>query len=147
MIVLSDDCRDAIEGQLAKLGKMAECAVARGFDADETYNVAVGHESGAERWSVTVNPSRRVFRVVGQPPAQLDSIIAAANAEQASTDTDLFFDIPAVLAESICGFRLGKGDPAAIRHVSLKRAEAGNRGPTGRGGKKSGFLARLFGRG
>lgn len=145
VIVFSDDYRDAIQGQLATLGRLAQSAVARGFDAEKTYNVAAGYESGHDRWSVTVNPSRRVFRVVGHPPEQLNSIVAAAKAEQANTDVDLFFEIPAVLAESICGFRLGGGDPDAIRHVSLKRIKAENRKPVGLGGRKPGFLARLFG--
>ena len=146
LIVVSEDDRDAMEGSLSDLGPLAKIAVARGFNEDKGYNVASGYAAGEALWSITVNPSRRVFSVVGQPPAQLDAIISTAKAEQGNTETDLFFDIPAVLAESICGFRLGKSEPNASPHVNLKSTGA-KPATSVRNRQKPGFFARLFGRG
>jgi hypothetical protein len=145
LLVLSDDDEDAFGGVLARLAPLGRAAVAYGLDA-ETYCSACGYEAGRDVWSVTVNPSKRVFRVVGQPPAQLDPIIAEAKAEQANTDVDLFFQIPAKLAQSICGFRLGEDDPATIRYTSLKSTGVRRQEQIASATQGRGFFARLFGR-
>jgi hypothetical protein len=119
LVVLSEDDRDAMDGDLAKLGSLGSTYVAYGVDLDTPYATACGRQ-GKDDWIVTVKPDKGRISVVGQPPAQLDSIIKAARTEQVDTEIDLFFDIPAKLADSICGYRIGKGDPETIRHVTLK---------------------------
>jgi len=142
LVILNDDDGDVSAGDLAELGRLGRAAVAFSVNEHAPYSNACGYEAGKDVWTVTVKPGQRVFRVVGQPPAQLDPIIAAAKAEQGNTDVDLFFDIPATLAESICGFRVGNGDPEALRHVSLKSTGFSRRESHAR----PGFFARLFGR-
>ena len=119
LVLLSEDDRDAINGDLAELGTLGRAYVAYGVDVDAPYATACGR-AGKDDWIVTGKPDRGRISVVGQPPGQLDSIIATARAGQADTEIDLSFEIPAELAESICGFRMGKGDPDTFRHVSLK---------------------------
>ena len=146
LVVLSEDDRDALDGELAELGSLGRAAVAYGVDVDAPYSTASGYEGGKDTWIVTVKPSQGRISVVGQPPEQLDSIIGTAKAEQQDTEVDLFFDVPARLAESICGFRIGKGDPDAIRHVSLKSTGVSRQKSPARAPKGPGFFARLFGR-
>ncbi|WP_116090188.1 hypothetical protein [Sphingomonas crusticola] len=143
LVVLSEDDQDATGGDLAELGRLGRAYVAYGVDVDAPYSQACGRE-GRNDWVVTVKPDQGRVSVVGQPPAQLDSIIAAARAGQADSEIDLAFEIPAELAESICGFRIGKGDPETIRHVTLKSTGIPRSVQTGR---RPGFFARLFGRG
>ena len=144
LVVMSEDERDAIEGDLAELGPLGRTYVAYGVDMDAPYATACGLQ-GKNDWIVTVKPNQGRISVVGQPPAQLDSIIRAAKADQADTEIDLFFEIPAALAESLCGFRIGKGDPDAFGHVTLK--SNGMPKPTSaRASGRPGFFARLFGR-
>ena len=143
LVVLSEDDRDAIEGELAELAPLGRACVAYGVDVDLPYATASGHEGGRNSWwSVTVKPDRGRISVVGQPPAQLNSIISAARTEQADTDIDLSFDIPATLADSICGYRIGRDDPDTIQHVTLKS----NGIPKPAHAPRPGFFARLFGR-
>lgn len=146
LVLLSEDDQDAMNGDLAELGPLGRAYVAYGVDMDAPYATACGLE-GEDDWIVTVRPDRGRISVVGQPPAQLDSIIAAARAGQADTEIDLQFEIPAELAESICGFRMGKGDPETFRHVSLKSTGIAKPAPARSGGGRPGFFSRLFGRG
>ena len=148
LIILSEDDGDGFDGQLEELGRLGQSAVAYGVNVDAGFSTAYGFEDGTEAWVVTTDPKRRNLRVVGSPPEQLDSIILAAKTEQENSEVDLFFDIPAKLMESICGYRIGKGDPDTIRYVNLK--STGDRKPEP-GARTSyarpGFFARLFGRG
>ena len=145
LVVVSDDYRDALEGQLSKLGNLGEAAVACGTNDEALYFAACGYEAGSDIWSVTVNPVKHVFRVVGFPPEQLDPLLAEAKAAQAE-GVDMFTAIPAALAKSICGFEL-EGDLGAIQHVSLKSTGVKPQvGAAHSASAKPGFLARLFGR-
>jgi hypothetical protein len=146
LVVLSEDDRDAVDGELAELGALGRAAVAYGVNVDAPYATACGYEGGEDIWIVTVKPSQGRISVVGQPPEQLDSIIGAARTEQQNTEVDLFFDIPARLADSICGYRIGKGDPDAIQHVSLKSTGISRSKSPARTPKGPGFFTRLFGR-
>jgi len=146
LVVLSADDRDALEGELAELGSLGRAAVAYGVDTDVPYATGRGYEGGKDSWTVTVKPNQGRISVVGQPPEQLDSIIGAAKAEQQNTEVDLFFDIPARLAESICGFLIDEGDPDALQYVSLKSTGLGRPKSRERAPKGPGFFARLFGR-
>ena len=146
LVLLSEDDRDAIDGDLAELGPLGRTYVAYGVDMDAPYATACGLQ-GKNDWIVTVKPNQGRISVVGQPPEQLDAIIRAAKTEQADTDIDLFFEIPAELAESICGFRMGTGDPDTFRHVTLKSTGIPRSMPARFGGSRPGFFARLFGRG
>jgi len=144
LVIVSDDYQDALEGDLAELGPLGVSAIAYGASEEDLYWSACGYEGGSDVWSITVNPARQIFRVVGFPPEDLDPLLAHAKAAQA--EEDLFTAIPAVLAESICGFALD-GDLGTIRHVSLKSTGRPRREPTARVPKKPGLLARIFGRG
>jgi len=145
LVVISDDDEDALEGRLAELGPLGEAAVACSVNEHVMHSSAMGWEAGEGVWSVKVGPGF-VVRVVGQPPEQLDPIISETKAEQENSEADLFFDIPAKLAESICGFMLGEVDPDAVQHVSLKSKAAEPREAVARETGKPGFFARLFGR-
>jgi len=145
LVVLSGDDRDALGGDLAALGQLGRTYVAYGMDTDVPYASACGRQ-GKSDWTLTVKPNQGRMSVVVEVPAQLDAIIAAAKAQQADTEIDLFFEIPAELAESICGFRIGKGDPDTFGHVTLK-PNGLPRSPSGPGPRRAGFLGRLFGRG
>jgi hypothetical protein len=147
LVVLSEDDGNGFDGELAELGRLGRAAVAYGVNLDADFSTAYGFEAGKDIWVVTADPNQQRLRVVGHPPEQLDSIIRAAKAEQGNTEVDLFFDIPASLADSICGFRIGKGDPEAIRHVSLKSTGAPRQARARAASARPGFLARLFGRG
>jgi hypothetical protein len=143
LVLVSDDYQSALGGELAELGPLGVSAVAYGASEEALYWRACGYEDGSDIWSITVNPAKQIFRVIGFPPEDLDSLLAHANAAQAE-GKDLFTAIPGVLAESICGFAL-HGDLSAIGHVSLK-STGRPRQPTVRASGKPGFLARLFGR-
>lgn len=145
LVVVSDDYQEALQGQLSELGSLGEVAIACGTNDDAQYFAACGYQDGSDVWSVRVNPAKHVFRVVGYPPEQMDPFIAEAKAAEAD-GVDLFSAIPAALAESICGFALD-GDLGAIKHVSLKSTGVKPRSQARSASSKSGFLARLFGRG
>jgi len=143
LVIVSDDYRNALQGELAELGQLGTSAVAYGASEEALYWGACGYEDGSDVWSITVNPAKQVFRVVGYPPEQLDPLLGQAKAAQAE-GTDLFTAIPAVLAESICGFAL-EGDLSAVRHVSLKSTGRPRQKPAA-SPRKPGLLARIFGR-
>jgi len=149
LLVISDKDNDAFEGPLAKLAAFGS-AVACSINEHVMRSEARGYDAGEERWAVVHDPdgddSLYSLQIKGSPPTQLEDIVRNARAEQDSeggedADVDFMFEIPPKLAESICGFMLGEGDPDAIRFSSLK--PIGSPEPV----EKRGFLARLFGRG
>jgi hypothetical protein len=146
LVILQADNEDSSD-ELHELGRASPAAILCRVDDQAMRSTATEYRGGKDLWSVTADQGRRVFRVLGQPPQQLDAIISAARHNQPNSNEDAFFDIPAILAESICGFRLGKGELAAIQHTSL--AVDPNRSPASAAQARKtapGFLARMFGR-
>jgi len=149
LLVLSDDDEDAFEGSLSRLAKLGP-AVACRVNERVMYSEARGYSAGAEVWRVVHDPvedeSLYALDVSGTPPPQLEGIIRDKRAQQDSeggeeADVDYIFDVPSELAQSICGFSLGEGDPDDIRFSELKKIGEADVPP-----KSSGFFARLFGR-
>lgn len=147
LICLTGPDAHAFEGKLVELAALGPAV---GCDVNEMTmcSEARGYFAGEEIWRVVHDPDGEdSLEVTGSPPAQLEAITNAVRAEQESyeeDDVDLDFDVPAKLAESICGFMLGVGtekDFDAIGFVHLC-------GPaTSQPAAAPGFFARLFGRG
>jgi hypothetical protein len=130
--------------RLSRLGPAVACCV----DERVGYMDARGYEGEREVWRVLRPdmPEDLELEVSGTPPPQFESIYEAAKAaEQAAkaddaTDDDadefppFVIDVPALLVKSVCGYRFD--DDAALADVHDAKAPG-----------RSGFFARLFGRG
>ena len=146
LIALTDRRANAFEGQLAELAKFGP-AVACEVNESVMYSEARGYDDGSESWRVVYDCEEGpdALRVTGNPPAQFHEIRRKAEAEQEAeggedADVDVLFEIPALLAQSICGFMLGESEPEGFRYLKLRRIG-------GEPERRPGFFARLFGRG
>jgi hypothetical protein len=149
LLVLSDDDENAFKGRLARLAVLGS-AVACSINERVMYSEARGYAAGEQIWRVVHDPngdeSLYSLQISGTPPEQLEAIVRDARAEQDAeggdkADVDVIFDVPPKLAQSICGFMLGEGDPDEIRYSALQPI-GGWPVPAA----KPGFFARLFGR-
>lgn len=144
LIALTDRRANAFEGGLADLAKFGP-AVACEINEHVMYSEARGYDGGSESWRVVYDCEEGpdALRVTGNPPAQFSEIRHKAEAEQEAeggedADVDVLFDIPALLARSICGFMLGECEPEGFRYLKLRRIG-------GEPERRPGFFARLFG--
>jgi hypothetical protein len=145
LIALTDRRANAFEGALTELAKFGP-AVACEVNESVMYSEARGYDDGSESWRVVYDCEEGpdALRVTGNPPAQLNEIRRKAEAEQEAeggedANVDVLFDIPALLARSICGFMLGENEPEGFRYLKLRRIG-------GEPEQRPGFFARLFGR-
>ena len=111
------------------------------------YSEARGYDAGEQRWRIIYDCEEGpdALRVEGDLPSQFGEIRRKAEAEQEAAggedaDVDFLFDIPALLARSICGFMLGEDEAEGFRYLKLRRIG-------GEPERRPGFFARLFGRG
>lgn len=146
LIALTDRWARAFEGALADLAKFGP-AVACEVNEHVMYSEARGYDAGSESWRVVYDCEEGpdALRVDGNPPPQFSEIRRKAEAEQEAeggedAGVDVLFDIPALLAQSICGFMLGENEPEGFRYLKLRRVG-------GKPERRPGFFARLFGRG
>jgi hypothetical protein len=134
----------------AKLPDLVTFGPAIACELSETvmFSEARGYESGEQIWRVTHDPNEDQtlysLQVEGNPPAQLETIVRDARAEQdheggKDAGVDYIFDIPSRLAQSICGFNPSEGEPEDLRYSVLRRI--GAQPAT----TKRSFFARLFG--
>jgi len=108
------------------------------------YSEAAGYEDGRRVWRVVHDPDRggavTHLHVEGEPPADFLTLKARALQEQeGDEEVDYTFDVPPLLAKSICGVRAEDYPPELVLR-ELVRAKASP-------DRKPGFLARLLGRG
>lgn len=137
LLVVSDNFDAAFKGRLAPLAQMGP-AVACAVEEHVMVSEARGYEGGAEIWRVVRDPEEdeEGLSVVGDPPG-FEAIRRAAQQEQeAEGDADFLFDVPADIAASICGFKLGESEPEGFRYTELRPVRTA----------VTGFFARLFGR-
>ena len=146
LLFLADRSADALSG---KLRALADAGPAVGCDISEMLmcSEAVGFEGGKQAWRVEYDCSagRYTLKTEGNLPPQLDAIFLEARAAQEAeggedAGVDCMFDVPAKLAQSICGFMLGEDGPEGC--FSQLRRIGGGKTPS-----RPGFFARLFGRG
>ncbi len=146
LIALTDRQDNAFESPLVDLAKFGP-AVACEVNERVMYSEARGYDANAETWRVIYDceDGPEALKIEGNPPPQFDKIQREAKAEQEDDDgVDVLFEIPALLARSICGYMLGENEPEGFRYIKLRRAGA----PSGDARPKGpGFLSRLFGRG
>jgi len=146
LIALTDHRANAFEGALAGLANLGP-AVACEVNERVMYSEARGYDGGSESWRVIYDCEEGpdALRVDGNPPTQFGEIQRKAKAEQEAAggedaDVDALFEIPALLARSICGFMLGESEPEGFRYLKLRRIG-------GEPERRPSFFARLFGRG
>jgi len=146
LIALADRRANAFEGALVGLAKFGP-AVACEVNEHVMYSEARGYEAGAEIWRVTYDCGEGpdALSAHGNLPPQFGEIRREAEAEQEAeggedADVDMLFDIPALLAQSICGYMLGEPEPEGFRYLKLRRIG-------GEPEKRRSLFARLFGRG
>ncbi|HMI20214.1 MAG TPA: hypothetical protein VK533_11765 [Sphingomonas sp.] len=148
LIVLTDRRASAFEGDLVALAAFGP-AVACEIREVVMNSEARGYEGASEKWRVGYDceKGRYALEIAGDPPSQLETIRAEAQAQQEAeggedAGVDYMFDIPALLAKSICGYMLGEVEPDGFRYSELQPI-GGWPVPV----RKPGFFARLFGRG
>lgn len=152
LFVFDDDLKQAFAAPFVALSKHGP-AVACAIEEHVMFQEARGFDAGAEVWRVTHDPnageSLYHLDVEGAPPIQLEEIRTAAMAAQDAeggedADVDLIADVPLKLARSLCGYKHDEVGPEGMSEfMELRRPKA-----TGEGGPvKTGFFARLFGRG
>lgn len=145
LLFISDRKASALEGKLnglAKFGPAIACDISETVMCSEAH----GYEAGEEIWSVAYDCEKGLYalQTTGSPPPQLDEIHARTRVEQEAeggedADVDYMFDVPLKLAQSICGYMMGKTEGEDLRHAELRRIG-------GMPENKPGFFARLFGR-
>jgi len=147
LLVLSSDFDDAFKrlAALASHGPAVACAVEEHVMCSE----ARGYADGAEVWRVVHDSTKGVYAidVVGDPPGAFEGLHRDAAKEQdeaggEDAGVDYLFDVPPLVAETVCGFRLDQPTPDGLRFAELRKAG----GASATGDVKPGFLARLFGR-
>jgi hypothetical protein len=138
-----DAMREDLFAPLLKFGPAVACAVEEHVMVQE----ARGYRDSVEIWRVTHDPnageSLYHLDVAGDPPPNLEAIHSAAvKAQEAEggedADVDLICDVPLDLAKSICGFKHDEDPPTGATFVGSRKASSS-------GGRRPGFLARLFG--
>jgi hypothetical protein len=103
--------------------------------------------NGKEEWAIWHEGDENIAHIdsSGNPPAELTKLIAEAREQQAlDNEVDYLFDVPLLIAASICGFKHDEfmDDTIAFDEISIE-AESGmaNAPPT----QKGSWFSRLFG--
>lgn len=88
-------------------------------------------EDGVKTWAVTHESEQGIYHVAveGKPPAALDAIHARMKAEQDAegghdADVDCLFEVPVMLAASLCGYRHDHVALASGEEVTFTRLVA-----------------------
>lgn len=147
LLVLCNDFEFPTRSPLADLsqrGDVLSCAIEEHVMCSD----AQGFSGGAATWRVAHDPSKGIkhLQVDGEPPSFV-RVRDEAFAEQDEADhkkqgVDYVFDVPPLVAKTVCGFELGRSAPNFVVLRPLGRPDA----KPDRGDRTPGFLQRLFGR-
>ena len=109
---------------------------------------AQGFSGGATTWRVAHDPSKGVrnLQVESEPPGfarvRDEAFAQQDEADQEKQGVDYVFDVPPLVAKSLCGFELGLSEPDFVKLRRLGQPAAS----AVRGDRAPGFFQRLFGR-
>jgi hypothetical protein len=131
---------------VSRAGDVVSCAI----EEHVMFSEARGFAGGVLVWRATHDSEKGILdlSLEGKPPEALAEIHAEALRDQEKAEAegggvDYVFDVPPRLAEQICGFFLGEGEPDFIE---LRRIGRRGRATEPSASSGPGFFQRLFGR-